>query len=98
MRRCCRSSTGPWCGQSGPAASVLAAHAGSAVAHGGGRRADEGGAHRPADIVVATETASGQGWRRPLLVWLGVSLKRAEAAGDTAEAARIQRRIAVVLP
>jgi len=47
----------------------------------------------PADMVIATETASGQGWRRPLLVWLGVSLKRAQAAGDSVEAARIQRRI-----
>ncbi|RJG14654.1 hypothetical protein [Massilia cavernae] len=52
----------------------------------------------PADIALATETASGQGWRRPLLVWLGVARKRAEAAGDTAEAARIQRRIDVALP
>jgi len=50
----------------------------------------------PADIMVATETASGQGWRRPLLMWLGVSLKRAEAAGDTAAAARIARRIELV--
>jgi hypothetical protein len=47
----------------------------------------------PADITVATDTASSQGWRRPLLVWLGVSLKRAQAAGDSVEAARIQRRI-----
>jgi len=47
----------------------------------------------PADIRVATETASEQGWRRPLLMWLGVSLKRAQAGGDSAEAARIQRRI-----
>lgn len=47
----------------------------------------------PADIAAATDTASGQGWRRPLLMWLGVSLKRAQAAGDGAEAARIQRRI-----
>ncbi|HEU4842957.1 MAG TPA: hypothetical protein VFT05_01730 [Burkholderiaceae bacterium] len=47
----------------------------------------------PADIALATETASGQGWRRPLLMWLGVSLKRAEAAGDTAAVARITRRI-----
>ena len=52
----------------------------------------------PADIALATETASGQGWRRPLLVWLGVARKRAEAAGDTVEAARIQRRIDVALP
>lgn len=47
----------------------------------------------PADIALATDTASSQGWRRPLLMWLGVSLKRAQAAGDTAGAARIQRRI-----
>ncbi len=51
----------------------------------------------PADIAMATETASEQGWRRPLLMWLGVSLKRAQAAGDGAEAARIQRRIALAL-
>ncbi len=47
----------------------------------------------PADIVVATDTASAQGWRRPLLVWLGVARQRALAAGDAAEAARLQRRI-----
>lgn len=47
----------------------------------------------PADIAVATETASEQGWRRPLLMWLGVSLKRAQAAGDSAGVARITRRI-----
>lgn len=47
----------------------------------------------PAEMSVATETASEQGWRRPLLVWLGVQLKRAKDAGDSTEAARIQRRI-----
>jgi len=47
----------------------------------------------PADIALATDTASGQGWRRPLLMWLGISLKRAEAAGDPAAVARITRRI-----
>ncbi len=47
----------------------------------------------PADIAAAIDAASGQGWRRPLLMWLGVSLKRAQAAGDGAEAARLQRRI-----
>lgn len=52
----------------------------------------------PADMQLATETASGQGWRRPLLMWLGIALKRAQAAGDAAEAARIQRRIDLVLP
>jgi hypothetical protein len=52
----------------------------------------------PADIAVATDTASAQGWRRPLLMWLGVLLKRAEAAGDSAAAQRIQRRIDLVSP
>lgn len=52
----------------------------------------------PADIVTATETASSQGWRRPLLAWLGVQLKRATDAGDRDAAARIQRRIELVLP
>ena len=47
----------------------------------------------PAEILVATDTASAQGWRRPLLMWLGVSLQRALAAGDAPEAARIERRI-----
>jgi hypothetical protein len=50
----------------------------------------------PADIDLAIETASGQGWRRPLLMWLGVAAQRAKAAGDTAELARIERRIALV--
>lgn len=49
----------------------------------------------PADIDVATGTASGQGWRRPLLMWLGVAQKRAEAAGDVAAVERIKRRIAL---
>ena len=53
----------------------------------------QAGRIEPADIAVAIDTASSQGWRRPLLIWLGVSLKRAQAAGDTGEAARIQRRI-----
>lgn len=52
----------------------------------------------PADIVVASDTASAQGWRRPLLMWLGVSLQRAQAAGDSMEAARIERRIALATP
>ncbi|TCJ15060.1 hypothetical protein EZJ19_08265 [Parasulfuritortus cantonensis] len=50
----------------------------------------------PAGIVDAVETASGQGWRRPLLAWLGVELQRARAAGDGDAAARIQRRIDLV--
>jgi hypothetical protein len=50
----------------------------------------------PADIVAATETASAQGWRRPLLAWLGVQARRAQQAGDGDASARIQRRIELV--
>ena len=47
----------------------------------------------PATIATAIDTASAQGWRRPLLVWLGVQAQRAEATGDATEVARIRRRI-----
>ncbi len=50
----------------------------------------------PEGISIATETASAEGWRRPLLAWLGVQMQRAKAAGDFDGAARIQRRITVV--
>ncbi len=57
-------------------------------------------AHRlaPQEVDVAVDTASAQGWRRPLLAWLGVQLQRAQAAGDTAAAQRIQRRRDLVAP
>jgi len=48
----------------------------------------------PAEIANAVEIASAQGWRRPLLAWLGVQARRAEAAGDAAALASIRRRIA----
>ncbi|SDF51799.1 MULTISPECIES: hypothetical protein [unclassified Duganella] len=50
----------------------------------------------PQILADAVETASAQGWRRPLLAWLGVQAMRAEQAGDTAEAQRIKRRIDLV--
>jgi hypothetical protein len=50
----------------------------------------------PAGIARAVDIASAQGWRRPLLAWLGVQLKRAEDAGDAEAAARIRRRMALV--
>lgn len=50
----------------------------------------------PQVVQVAVETASQQGWRRPLLAWLGVQAQRAERAGNRDEAERIRRRIAVV--
>ena len=51
----------------------------------------------PADVGVATETASAQGWRRPLLAWLGLQLKRAQDGGEADAARRLQRRIDLVL-
>jgi hypothetical protein len=53
------------------------------------------GRANPQILADAVETASAQGWRRPLLAWLGVQAMRAEQAGDTAEAQRIKRRIAL---
>lgn len=50
----------------------------------------------PVIINIATDTASAQGWRRPLLAWLGVQAKSAEDGGNMAEAAQIRRRIALV--
>jgi hypothetical protein len=50
----------------------------------------------PEGISAATEIASAQGWRRPLLAWLGVQLKRAQDAGDSETAARLKRRIELV--
>ena len=49
----------------------------------------------PADIARATEAAASQGWRRPVLAWLGVQLKRAEAAGDQISADALRRRISL---
>lgn len=50
----------------------------------------------PATITLAGDTASAQGWRRPLLAWLEVQAVRAERAGATDEAQRLRRRIALV--
>jgi hypothetical protein len=47
----------------------------------------------PDVVTMAISTASAQGWRRGVLAWLNVQLKRAEQAGDEAEAARLRRRI-----
>ena len=50
----------------------------------------------PPGITAAVDTASAQGWRRPLLAWLGVQAKRAEDAGDRTAFEAIQRRIRLV--
>jgi hypothetical protein len=49
----------------------------------------------PPVLAAAAETASAQGWRRAVLAWLGVQKLRAEQAGDTEEAQRLARRIAL---
>ena len=50
----------------------------------------------PRGIASAVEISSSQGWRRPLLAWLGVQLKRAEQAGDSETATRLKRRMELV--
>ena len=60
----------------------------------------QSGRASPAVVQLAVDTASAQGWRRPLLAWLGVQLALAEkpGSGQTAEdAARLRRRIELVL-
>lgn len=49
----------------------------------------------PELMQVAADTASRQGWRRPLLAWLGAQLRLAEQRGAQEEAARLRRRIAL---
>jgi hypothetical protein len=56
----------------------------------------QAGQASPALIEQATETASAQGWRRPLLAWLKVQAQRAEKAGDASALAGLRRRIALV--
>ncbi|MEO6017970.1 MAG: hypothetical protein ABIP46_11995 [Polaromonas sp.] len=53
----------------------------------------QAGRGSPALVQIAVDAASSQGWRRPLLAWLGVQASLADKAGDTAEAARIRRRV-----
>lgn len=52
----------------------------------------------PGVIAQAVDTASDQGWRRPLLAWLKVQQARAQAGGAADEVARIQRRMDLVAP
>ena len=47
----------------------------------------------PAVVATALAVSSRQGWRRPLMAWLGLQAARAEAAGDSEEAARLRRRM-----
>ena len=56
----------------------------------------ETGKANPATISQAVDTASRQGWRRPLLAWLGVQLQSATLAGQTAEVEGLKRRIQLI--
>jgi hypothetical protein len=56
----------------------------------------ESGSANPAAISLAVDTASEQGWRRPLLAWLNVQALRAEKAGALDEAERLRKRIGLV--
>lgn len=57
----------------------------------------ETGRASPEVLELAVDTASAQGWRRPLLAWLGAQARRAEAAGAQEEALRLRRRLSLVL-
>ena len=80
-----REDAGALPGSDDPVARLVAA----AVLFRGGRAS-------PQVLDLAVETASHQGWRRPLLAWLGVQLQRAERSGAKDEAERLRRRMAIV--
>ena len=52
----------------------------------------------PRVVALAVDTASSQGWRRPLLAWLEVQARQAATSGDVEGEARIRRRIELVAP
>ena len=56
----------------------------------------QAGKANPATITLAADTASAQGWRRPLLAWLEVLALRADRAGAVDEAQRLRRQMLLV--
>lgn len=56
----------------------------------------QAGKASPATIALAADTASAQGWRRPLLAWLEVLALRAERGGAAGEAQRLRRQMQLV--
>jgi len=54
------------------------------------------GRANPATLANAVDTASAQGWRRPLLTWLEVVHQQALSGGDIKAAQQVQRRIEFV--
>ncbi len=57
----------------------------------------QAGQGHPAVMALAVDTASAQGWSRPLLAWLQLQARHAELAGDEDAARRLRRRIDLVL-
>lgn len=55
-----------------------------------------GGRLAPEGVAAAAETASGQGYRRPLLAYLEVQAQLAEQGGDALALAAIRQRIELV--
>ena len=55
----------------------------------------QSGRASPMLVQLAIDTASSQGWRRPLLAWLGVQASLLDKSGLAEEAARVRRRIAL---
>ncbi len=56
----------------------------------------QAGRATPETLVLASDTASAQGWSRPLLAWLLLRVQRARATGDEALAQALLRRVALV--
>lgn len=52
-----------------------------------------GGAAVPDLLRQGVDTASEQGWRRPLMAWLLLQLKAAQQGGDVEKQAQLQRRL-----
>ena len=50
----------------------------------------------PEGVAMAVDTASAQGYRRPLLAYLNVQAKQAQAAGDRAAEEAVRKRMEIV--
>ena len=51
------------------------------------------GGPSPQLLQLGVDTASAQGWRRPLMAWLMVQQKASEMAGNPDVAAQAERRL-----
>lgn len=52
-----------------------------------------GGAAATALLQQGVDTASEQGWRRPLMAWLLLQLKSEQQSGNREKAAQLERRL-----